>query len=79
LLHDSTTLGDNSVVSCLYFVLPLLSVWFLLAAWLGGRLQRKHFSRATSWADRLGIYLGLLWSILGVWVIFDFYWEAFAG
>jgi hypothetical protein len=78
-LLNGGTKGDTSAGMCLYFVLPLVSVWFLLAAWLGGKLQRRHFSKGSAWGDRFGVYLGLVWSILGTWVIFDFYWEAFSG
>jgi hypothetical protein len=76
LLH-AKPMGEASVVMCLYYVLPLFSFWFLLAAWLGGRLPRRSLGKRSAWADRFGIYLGLAWSILGCWHIFDFYWEAF--
>ena len=76
LLHDGT-MGSNSAGMCLFYVLPLLSLWFLLAALIAGRLGRRHIRGRAAWTDRFGLYLGLAWSVLGAWLLVDFYRDAF--
>jgi hypothetical protein len=68
---------DGEALSCLYYVLPLMSLWFVLAAAVGGRMRLKYLGPRTAWTERFGFYLGLLWSPLGVWLLWDFYRDAF--
>lgn len=77
LLHDQAV-GSNSSVVCLYYTMPLASLWFILAAVVSGQLRRRCLSAAVSWGERFGWCLGLGWSVLGGWLLFDFYFEAFS-
>jgi hypothetical protein len=76
LLHLNT-LGSGSAGACLFYVLPLVSLWFILASVLSGQLRFRHLRGETPWTDRFGFYLGLAWTVLGIWITGDFYWEAF--
>lgn len=61
---------------CLYYCLPLMSLWFILAALMSGQLHGL-FRRDTAWVERYGALLALLWSPLGAWHLICFYIEAF--
>jgi hypothetical protein len=76
LLH-SDTMGSNMAGMCLFYVLPLLSLWFLLSAMAGGRVRRRQLWSDPRWSERFGLQLGLCWSILGIWLLVDFYRDAF--
>jgi hypothetical protein len=76
LLHDEA-MGSNSAGMCLFYALPLVSLWFLLSALASGRLGRRQFHAETRWSERFGLQLGFCWSILGVWLLWDFYRDAF--
>ncbi len=39
-LLQQQAIGSSMALSCLHFVLPLMSLWMLLAGWLGGNLPR---------------------------------------
>jgi hypothetical protein len=62
--------------ACLYFVLPPMGLWYLLAALAGGHAGRRLFSRTTPWIERYGFLLAFLWSPLGVWQLVDIYRDA---
>ena len=62
---------------CMYYVLPLVGLWYLLAAAAGGQIGRKLLSPDTPWSERYGFLLALLWSPLGVWHLVGFYHDAF--
>jgi hypothetical protein len=66
-----------SSASCLAYVLPLMGLWFVLAALASGLIQRRHLRRA-AWLDRCGVWLAVAWSPLGAWIIFEFYFDAFS-
>jgi uncharacterized membrane protein YhaH (DUF805 family) len=68
---------QSAVAVCLFYSMPMMSLWYLLAMTAGGRLTRRSFSRATPWSERYGLFLALLWSPLGMWVLWDCYSEAF--
>lgn len=69
---------DNGMAAfCLYYCLPLMSLWYLAAMLVGGRLSRRSFSSVTPWSERYGLILALLWSPLGFWILWDMYVEAF--
>jgi hypothetical protein len=76
LLH-AQAMGSNMAVACLHYLLPLMSLWMLLAGWLGGSLRWRHLRRSAPWRERFGVYLGLAWSLQGLWLLGDFYWDAF--
>jgi len=79
--------------SCLGYVLPLMGLWFLLAALASGMLgsrTRQTLDDAASgpnadefgyyaqaWRDRFGVLLAACWAPLGGWILFDFYVDAF--
>jgi hypothetical protein len=70
-------LGSNQAGMCLMYVLPLMSLWFMLGAALSGRLRRSHLGPQAPWTERFGLYLGIAWCPLGLWLLLDFYWDAF--
>jgi hypothetical protein len=74
-LHKNE-LGSNSAGMCLYYALPLVSLWFVLAVILSGHAPNGKWSVQTGWSDWFGWRLGLVWSVLGVWLLVDFYREA---
>ena len=76
LLKQQST-DTSTALACMYYLLPLMSVWVLLAGLLGGILRLRNLRRTASWPDRFGIYLGLAWSLQGLWLLGDIYWEAF--
>jgi 4-amino-4-deoxy-L-arabinose transferase-like glycosyltransferase len=65
-----------SPTSCLAYVLPLMGLWFTLAAMAGGLVHRRRLRRA-AWRDRFGVLLAAAWSPLGIWIVADFYRDAF--
>jgi hypothetical protein len=62
---------------CLYYVLPLLGLWFVLAILLTGGFRRIWRKAESPWTERYGFFLALLWSPLGIWHTVHFYIEAF--
>jgi hypothetical protein len=72
-------LGDHRTTSigCLFYVLPLMGLWFLLASCLAGDLPRRLVARESPWTERYAYGLALLWSPLGAWHLANFYWELF--
>ena len=65
---------------CLYYVMPQVALWFLLAALLTGQINRRLFDRLkTPWIERYGYFLALLWSPLGILHLVNFYREALGG
>jgi len=69
-------INRGTTVSCLYWVLPLMGLWYFLAALVSGHVSRELFRAATSWTERYGLFLALAWSPLGVWMLVDIYREA---
>jgi hypothetical protein len=69
--------GPVGAVVCSQYVFPLLGLWYMLAALLGGHLTRTLVNRQAPWSERYGFVLGLLWSPLGAWVLVDLYLEVF--
>ena len=63
----------GTTVSCLYWVMPLMGLWYLLAALVSGHVARKLFTPSTPWVERYGLCLAFLWSPLGVWMLIDIY------
>ena len=69
--------GKSTAPMCLYYVMPQLSLWFLLAGLLTGQINRRLFDRLqTPWVERYGYFLALLWSPLGIFHLVNFYTEA---
>lgn len=66
------TLFAPRVGECLYFVIPNLALWCLLAAILTGRAHQV-FGRQTPGTERYGLLLAMLWSPLGVWHLIGIY------
>ncbi len=68
---------ESSAPLCLYYVMPLAAIWFLLGALLAGQISRRLFDRGrTPWTERYGYFLAVLWSPLGVYHLVNFYREA---
>lgn len=67
----------NSGAMCLYYCIPLVCLWYLAAMAAGGRISRRSFSPAVPFSERYGLLLALLGSPLGLWLMWDFYREAF--
>lgn len=64
--------------TCIHYTMPLVSFWYLAATLLAGRLGRELFSRATPWTERYGFFLAVLWTPVGMWLLFGvFYAGAF--
>lgn len=68
--------SDNIVVSCMYFVMPLMGLWFFLAAWVGGMFTWRLWSQPMPWSEKYGYLLAVAWTPLGVWVLADIYHDA---
>jgi len=66
--------SQGGAVVCLAYVLPLMGLWFILAALLSGQI-RSLFRADTPWRERYGALLALLWSPLGAWHLYGFYSE----
>lgn len=64
-------------VACLFYVLPLVGLWFLFASLLARDLPHRLVAPATPWTERYAYCLALLWSPLGAWHLFQFYREVF--
>ena len=69
--------GGEATIICLFYVMPLVSAWYLLATILAGQLRRSLFRRSTPWTERYGFFLAAGWTPLGVWWLLRFYWDAF--
>lgn len=67
----------GAAIVCLFYVMPLVSLWYFLAAAMTGHLGRKLFARATAWTERYGFLLAVLWTPLGVWLLIQFYMDSF--
>jgi hypothetical protein len=70
------TAGKSATFACLYFVLPLVGLWYTAATALGGQ-WRAMFRAEAPWIERYGGLLALAWSPLGLWHLFHFYSEVF--
>jgi hypothetical protein len=71
--NASPRVDIDQAVFCLFFVLPSMGLWYLLAAFVGGQVGRRLFSRSTPWTDKYGFFLALLWSPLGAWQLVEIY------
>jgi hypothetical protein len=69
--------GQGTALLCLYYMLPLVSFWYLAAAAIAGKLGRDLFARTTAWTERYGFLLAVLWAPMGAWWLINFYLEAF--
>ena len=67
--------AEEDVPSMFLFVymVPLLPLWGVLAGFVTHRIDRRRLGTASPWSERLGLYLALLWALLGVWVLVDLY------
>ncbi len=63
----------RTVVTCLYFVMPLMGLWTAFAALIDGAFARRR--RRRPWTESFGLGLAACWSPLGVWVLVDIYRE----
>jgi LPS export ABC transporter permease LptF len=63
-------------VFCLAYALPLMGLWFVLAALLSGQVA-SLFRAHAPWTERYGTLLALAWSPLGAWHLYHFYAEVF--
>ncbi len=68
---------DGIPFTCLHYMMPLVSFWYLIAAIVAGSLGRKLFARTTAWTERYGFFLAACWTPVGVWWLTTFYREAF--
>jgi len=69
--------GASSVAPlCLYYVLPLMGLWCVLAA-VVGRQVRFLLQADAPWLERYGAFLALVWSPIGVWHLVFIYRELF--
>jgi hypothetical protein len=66
--------------ACVYYIMPQVALWFLLAALLTGQINRRLFDRRqTPWTERYGYFLALLWSPLGIFHLVRYYRQALWG
>ena len=63
---------EGTAITCLYWVLSSMGLWYLLAAVVSGD-ARRLFRSETPWTERYGFVLALLWSPLGVLLLYDIY------
>jgi purine-cytosine permease-like protein len=68
--------ASSGAALCLHYALPLMGLWCVLAAVVGGQ-ARFLFRKDAPWLDRYGAFLALLWSPLGVrhliWIYRDLF------
>jgi hypothetical protein len=69
--------SKGEVQFCLYYVLPLSGLWFVLAILLTGGARKMWRKTESPWTERYGFFLAMLWSPLGIWHTVHFYIEAF--
>ncbi len=74
--YDGNSSNGQMALACIYYVMPLTSFWFCLAILISSNGVRIY-RRSTAWTERFGFYLGLCWTPLGAWHLFNFYWSAF--
>jgi len=75
-VDEGKALGNGLAFACIVYMMPLMALWFLLAAAVGGRLRRKIWSRPMPWTEKFGYLLAMAWSPLGVWMLVDIYRDA---
>lgn len=63
----------TTAYTCLLYVLPLLGLWFVLAASIGGLFRWRNFTAKCPWSERFGWYLAVLWAPWGVRILYMFY------
>jgi len=72
--NSPASTNDNfSAAACLFYSIPLMGLWYLLAAIVSGHAGRRLFEPATPWIERYGFGLAVAWSPLGVWLLVDVY------
>jgi hypothetical protein len=58
-------------------VLALANLWFVLAMLVARRPRWRDLGGRAPWTQRYGLYLALAWVPLGIWLLWDFYRDAF--
>lgn len=62
--------GSRFARPCLNYVMPLVGLWFLVAAILGRATRPKVWLKAASWTERFGYLLAVGWSLHGIWILY---------
>jgi len=70
---------ESSAPVCLYYIMPQVGLWFLVAALLTRQINRELFAGPAPWTELYGYVLALLWSPLGIWHLVRYYRQAFLG
>jgi hypothetical protein len=70
-------MGSGTALACMHYVFPLMSVWLLLAGLIGGSFRPRSLRRTEPWRERFGLWLALAWSVQGLWMLGELYWDAF--
>lgn len=75
-IADRVRGADNGFSAvCLAYCVPLVCLWYLVAAASGGQLTRAFLRKSTPWVERFGIYLTLAAAPLGIWTLVAIYLE----
>jgi hypothetical protein len=76
-LADRSNGNEGFAVTCMAYCVPFVCLWYLIAAAAGGQLTRASLGRSAPWVERLGLYLALAGTPLGIWLLIEVYLEAF--
>ncbi len=77
LLPPSMMTGDRGMgFMCLRYMLPLLSLWYLVAMAAAGQLKREKLTGGIPWAERYALYLAIAWLPEAAWLLYNIYEEA---
>lgn len=63
----------DTPAGCMMYCMPLVSVWYVLAAAFSGHIGRRLFHPNTPWTERYGFLLAALWTPWGVWHLVTMY------
>lgn len=78
LLPPAAMTGDDGMgFICLRFMLPLVSLWYLVAMAAAGQLNRETLTGGAPWSERYALYLAIAWLPEAAWLLYEIYEGAF--
>jgi hypothetical protein len=77
LLPAAAMTGDRGMgFMCLRYMLPLLSLWYLVAMLASGQLKRETLTGGVPWSERYALWLAIAWLPEACWLLYNIYEEA---
>jgi hypothetical protein len=78
LLPPAAMTGDDGMgFICFRFMLPLVSLWYLVAMAAAGQLNRETLTGGAPWSERYALYLAIAWLPEAAWLLYEIYEGAF--